>query len=328
MMINRRSFLKAVSVGSGVFAFQPFALAADDKPAVLRFGLIADVHQDVMHDSSLRVGQFVAAMHKAKAGFICQLGDFCWSHKRNRPFLAKWNTFKGARYHTIGNHEMDGGFTREQVVAFLGMKNRYYSFDASGVHVMVLDGNDPGGKAKGYKRYIARKQLDWIVADLKATALPTIVFSHQTLGDSFGVENCSAVRAVLEQAKTRTGRRKVVACFCGHHHDDHVKQINGIHYIRINSASYKWLGSKFKHESYAKEIHAKHKWISYTAPYKDPLWALVEINVARGRLVVTGKKTAWIGPDPWKLGAGERMLRDKAVDPQTSDRSLLFLNGE
>ncbi len=324
--IDRRWFLKTASLGSGVFLFQPFASGADEAGAVVRFGLVADVHQDIMHDSCERITAFADAMNKARPDFICQLGDFCQPRQRNRPFLAQWNRFKGARYHVIGNHEMDGGFSCEQVAGFFGMKSRYYSFDVGGIHVMVLDGNDPGGKARGYKRYIAAKQLGWIAADLRATSLPTVVLSHQTLGDSGGVENSPVVRGILEAAKAPSGRSKVVACFCGHHNDDRARVINGLHYIHINSASYKWLGRKFSHESYAKEIHRKHRLISCTAPYKDPLWALVEIDPARGRIVVKGRKTRWVGPDPWALGAGAMMLTPKAVDPRISGRSLAFGN--
>ena len=215
---SRRSFLKTVSYGSGAYLFQPFTFGSGKNPAVLRFGLIADVHQDVMHDGPQRIKAFTEAMNEAEADFICQLGDFCQPHARNRGFLEQWRQFNGPRYHVLGNHDMDGGFTREQTVAYLSMPGKYYSFDKKGIHVVVLDGNEPGGKSKGYKRYIADEQLRWLAADLKATPLPTIVFSHQTLDSASGVENSEAVRKVLEAARTETGQKKVVACFCGHHH--------------------------------------------------------------------------------------------------------------
>jgi hypothetical protein len=221
---------------------------------------------------------------------------------------------------------MDGGYTREQTVAFLGMPGRYYSFDKKGVHIMVLDGNDPGGKSEGYKRFISEKQLNWISTDLRATTLPTLVFSHQTLDDSTGVENSQDVRKILEEAKTETGQEKVVACFCGHYHDDQAKQINGIHYIRINSASYAWLGSKFKHESYSREIHKRFPWISHTAPYKEPLWAFVEMDLTRGRLIVRGKKTSWVGPTPWELGIDKETMNPNVCAPRISDRTISFWN--
>jgi len=326
-LIERRSFLKAVSLSAGTFLLQSCSSTTDsegDPRAVLRFGLIADVHQDVMHDGPQRIKAFAEAMNEAKADFVCQLGDYCRPHEGNLDFLGCWREFEGRRYHVLGNHDMDGGYTREQTVAFLGMPGRYYSFDCKGVHVVVLDGNDPGGKSKGYKRYISHKQLSWISSDLKATSLPAIVFIHQALDDSTGVENSEDVRRILEEAKTRTGQKKVVACFCGHHHDDQAKQINGIHYIRINSASYAWLGSKYKHESYSKDIHREFPWISHTAPYKDPLWAFVEMDLTKGRLVVTGKKTSWVGPTPWELGIDRNTMDPDVYAPRISDREISF----
>jgi predicted phosphodiesterase len=323
---SRRSFLKTVSFCSGACLFQPFAFGSSKNPAVLRFGLIADVHQDVMHDGPQRIEAFTEEMNEAKADFICQLGDFCWPHERNRGFLERWRQFDGPRHHVLGNHDMDGGYTRDHTVAFLGMPGKHYSFDKQGVHVMVLDGNETGGKSEGYKRYISKKQLSWISKDLRATLLPTIVFTHQALDHSTGVENSEDVRKTLEEAKTKTGQKKVVACFCGHHHDDQAKHIDGIHYIRINSASYAWLGGEFKHESYGKDIHRDFPWISHTAPYKDPLWAFVEMDVTKGRLVVRGRKTSWVGPTPWELGIDKETKDPNVCAPRISDRACSFWN--
>ena len=281
-LTSRRSFLKTVSFCSGVYLFQPFAFGSNENRTILRFGLIADVHQDVMHDASLRIKAFGKAMTEAKADFVCQLGDFCAPHKRNAGFIKDWNeAFDGPRYHVLGNQDMDGGYSREQTVAFWGMPGKHYSFDNKGVHVMVLDGNEPGGKIKGYKRYISKNQLSWITSDLRATSLPTIVFIHQALDDSDGIENSEDVRKKFEEAKTSTGQNKVVACFNGHSHDDHAMEINGTHYIRINSSSYVWMGDKYKHESYSKEIHKKFPWLQNVVPYKTPLWAFVEMDLAR-----------------------------------------------
>ena len=152
---SRRSFLQAVSFCFGTYAFHPFATGSDDERSVLRFGLIADVHQDIMHDACQRISAFVDAMSEWKAEFICQLGDFCRPDDRNREFLERWNAFDGPRIHVLGNHDMDGGYTRAQTVAFYGMPDKHYSIDTKGVHVVVLDGNEPGGKSGGYERFIS-----------------------------------------------------------------------------------------------------------------------------------------------------------------------------
>lgn len=140
-MMHRRTFLThSILTVTGLPALTRAASGS-----VLRFGIITDLHQDIMHDAVERVTAFVDAMIAAKADFIVQLGDFCIPLERNRAFLAAWNRFPGPRRHVLGNHDMDGGMKREEAVAFLGMPSRYYAFDAGGVRFVVLDGNDPGG---------------------------------------------------------------------------------------------------------------------------------------------------------------------------------------
>jgi 3',5'-cyclic AMP phosphodiesterase CpdA len=122
---------------------------------VARFGVISDVHQDIVPDGVARIRAFVSALTQARADFVIQLGDFCVPKDGNRDVLAAWNAFHGPRYHVLGNHDMDGGFTREQAAAFLGMPARHYTFDGGSFLGVVLDGNDPGATGTGYARYVA-----------------------------------------------------------------------------------------------------------------------------------------------------------------------------
>ena len=148
-------------------------------PSVLRFGVITDVHQDVMHDAVDRIKTFARAMEGAGVDFAIQLGDFCQPKPANDAFLQAWNSIDAPRHHVIGNHDMDGGFSREQVVEYYGMPARHYSFDAKGLHFIILDGNDPGGTSSGYARFIGKDQLEWLEEDLRTHPLPTVVFVHQ-----------------------------------------------------------------------------------------------------------------------------------------------------
>ncbi len=85
--------------------------------------------------------------------------------------------------------------------------------------------------------------------------------------------------------------------------------------------SYKWLGDQYQHIRYSDETDKNHPLIKYTAPYKSPLFAVVEIS-AKGYIKITGKKTEWVGPSPWSLGYPEELK--KYVAPQISDRYLKF----
>lgn len=318
--INRRGFLSA-AMGAGVsLALPPGSFGEGNAARPLRFGLIADPHQDIMHDAASRVGAFVRAMEAEKADFIVQLGDFCQPHPRNQAFLETFRAFEGPAHHVLGNHDMDGGYAREETVAYYGMPHRHYTFEAGGVRFIVLDCNDrnPEGTGQGYSKYVAKDQAEWLEGELADAKAPCVILSHQPLDNGFGggIDNGDEIRAILENANA--DGPKVIACFSGHLHRNYAKLIGGIYYIQINSASYHWLGGDYKHRSYPDEIHEAHPWIEYTAPYRDPLWAVAAIDPAAGVLEIRGRRSEWVGPNPVELGAFS--VDDSAtVEPAVSD---------
>jgi hypothetical protein len=93
---------------------------------------------------------------------------------------------------------------------------------------------------------------------------------------------------------------RVIACFNGHDHTDEVTQIEGIWFIQVNSMSYDWLGEQWAHLSYPDSIHAQYPAMKFTAPYRDPLWALVTLT-SDGKILIKGRKTGWVGPSPADL---------------------------
>ena len=292
------------------------------KQHIIRFGLCADVHKDVIHDADTRLKTFIDRMNQEKVDFIMQLGDFCRPYEFNQGFLDIWNQFEGPRYHVLGNHDTDGGFTREQTLKFWGAKDKYYSFDLDGYHFVVLDGNDKKkqGAASGYPRYIGEQQAEWLKSDLRNTNFPTFIFSHQSVENAGGVENGQAIRSILEETNREAGFRQVVACFSGHHHADYYVLVEGIYYIQINSMSYEWLGADYKHARFGKETEEAHLWVSYTAPYEDSLYAIVSVR-SNGTIEIEGIQSEWIRPSPSELGVPERKGSQKST-PRISDRIL------
>jgi len=302
--INRRHFLARVSGTAAALALPLPALARATGKGKIRIGMISDVHQDVMHDGMHRLGAFLDAMREAKPDFIVQLGDFCKPTAANKPFIDLWNAYEGTRYHVIGNHDMDGGFRREQTVEWYGMPARFYGFDHGGVRFLVLDGNDPGGTQGGYNRFIAEDQKAWLDAELENTHSPVLVMIHQPLDNDWGVVNRDEIRAVLE--KDRGPKHAgVAAVFSGHCHQDYVNRIGGIAHVQINSAAYVWLPANARMNVYDEALHQKHRNLNHVAPYRDPLWALVTLDLDAGTVDVQGRATEWVGPDPWERGAPE-----------------------
>lgn len=314
-MTTRREFIWRLVLAPAALAGMARSAAGSEGARRVWFGVIADVHQDVMPDGVKRVRAFVAAMEKSRPDFIVQLGDFCQPLPRNRAFLDAFQSFSGPRHHVLGNHDMDGGFTREQTATFYGMPDLHYAFTAGPVRVLVLDGNDPGGKAKGYARFIGADQLAWLGRELAQADRPVVIFVHQPLDDAGGVENGADVRAVIERSATR-----VAAVFTGHLHLDYARMVNGVRHIQINSASYFWLGNPAAHrETFPPAVHKTHPYLRHVAAYRDPLWALVMFDFERGELVVEGRRTEWVGPDPWQRGETTQRPRDH-LHPVISDR--------
>jgi hypothetical protein len=102
---------------------------------------------------------------------------------------------------------------------------------------------------------------------------------------------------------------------------DYDKAINGILYIQVNSMSYVWMGGDYLQVRYSREIDEEYPYIKYTTPYKDPVFATVQID-SRGSIRITGRESSWVGPDPWALGYPDKERHRTA--PGISSRELEF----
>lgn len=299
----------------------------------IKIGICADIHLDTIHDGRHRLTAFIDDMINEKPDFIIQLGDFCSPFIDNKTFLKIWNRYKGPKHHVIGNHDQDNvegnrivdyyHFPKKEVVKFWEMPSNYYSFDKRGFHFIVLDANEnkfnPNWSTGRYGSFIGEEQLSWLKEDLHATELPVIIFCHQGLSiGKGGVENAREVRAILERSHAETNYTKVQLVFTGHHHMNYHNKINGIHYIQINSMSYHWLGRKYVHTPYSDSISKKYPYSGFTAPYKDPLWAIAEIN-STGSIKIRGKRSKFVGKSPAELGVPRKR---SPIVPYISDREL------
>uniref|UniRef100_UPI0032173BF0 metallophosphoesterase family protein n=1 Tax=uncultured Draconibacterium sp. TaxID=1573823 RepID=UPI0032173BF0 len=294
----------------------------------IRIGICSDVHLPTMHDSEYRIQLFIDSMNSWNPDFIIELGDFSIPKKEYAHYFDIWNSFERDKYHVIGNHEMDGGTSRQAAIEYRHMQKSYYSFNKNGFHMIILDGNDKNSpEVKGYKQYIGPKQMEWLKSDLEKSEYPVILFSHQGLqmyrgaNENYGIENYKQIQEILENYNAENPGNKVIACFNGHSHWDYAEECNGMYYITITSMSYHWLGEEYRHIRYNNEVDKNYKWIKYTAPFKEPLFAEVEIS-KEGYIKIKGKKTEWVGPSPWELGYPERMK--EFMRPEISDRYLRF----
>jgi calcineurin-like phosphoesterase family protein len=321
--VDRGEFLKTTGLASANLLFVRYAnlcLAVRN----IRFGVITDLHHDIMHDGIDRLSAFIKEMNAEKPDFIIQGGDFCIPKKSKLPLMDVWKQFNGPKYHVIGNHDNDGGYKHEQVLEFWDASAKYYFFDVKGSHFVLLNGNEyneSANRSKGYSRYISPAQIEWLRKDLRETSYPTVIFCHQVLdNDAGGLESGTLLRYTLERANKDAGLEKLILVLSGHHHQDYYNHINGIHYVQVNSASYQWLGYDFKEIRYFEEADDAHPNIKYTVPYRDPIWAMVEID-HKGKIIIKGRKAVFVGSSP------EKSLVDQdshiyPIVPYISDRKL------
>lgn len=298
----------------------------------LKFGIISDLHQDIMHDADWRLQTFIDEAARENVDFIIELGDFCFAKESNRSFVKIWNSYQGDSYHVLGNHDMDV-CTKEAYMEFVGMPGRYYSFDKGDFHFIVLDPNNllVDGKYVPYQNgnfyrdplqraHIDPEQIEWLKKDLASTERRCILFSHQCLENT--VQNREEVQGILEGENRRCGFKKVIVAFSGHDHTNYSKEINGITYIQINSASNQWVGEEYVcPERFSKKINKAHPSLKYTVPYKDPLYAIVTLG--KNDMDLKGKTSTFIPPTPEDLNMPD-IWCDVPLVPYIKDIHLEF----
>jgi predicted phosphodiesterase len=259
--ISRRRFLVITGATTAGLLVYPELFARSGKKPLIRFGMLSDVHYadrepagNRFYRQSLgKVRECIDLMNQEKVDFVIELGDFKDQDQvPNEANTLKYLTtiesvfhqFKGATYHVLGNHDMDG-ISKEQFLSRVvntgipAMKS-YYSFNQNSFHFVVLDGNfTKEGKEYDHGNFnwedsmISADQLNWLKDDLNKNKLPVIVFIHQMLDDSKNVkqavQNAAEVRQILEQSG------KVLCVFQGHVHEERYNRINGIHYYSVNA---------------------------------------------------------------------------------------------
>ena len=300
----------------------------------VRFGIMADAHIEFMHDGAERIRAFLDACLEEKCDFFVDLGDFLPPGEMNaeekEKILRMLREFPLPRYHVLGNHDTDEN-EKADVLSYLSAQDGARSFDVGGVHFVLLDacffrenGREIAYENGNYKRtegevpVLPKTELDFLRADLAAAKHPTVIFSHQSLIESrTGIKNPEAFRSAIADAKNG-----VLLSVCGHEHVDRLEKRDGTYYLCLNSMSYYWAGERYDHETYGRTIEEKHPLLRYVFPYRDPLFAIVEITDAA--ITVTGRSSTIVGTAPEALNFQKKGLTDK-VTASVKNRRLPLL---
>lgn len=289
-----------------------FSCEKPEKP--VKFAIASDFHAQDIPDGSDRLTSFIKAAQEEKVDFIIELGDFCRLDSASQPYLSIWNSFAGDKYHVLGNHDMDK-YTKEEYTKGMGMAGRYYSFDKDDFHFIVMDGNNlyDGNEYHHYananyyvdskmRAFVDPEQMEWLKQDLSSTDKKCVLFSHQSI--ELFMNNGSLVRQILEDENHRAGFKKVVLAFSGHNHSNYTKEINGITYMQINSASYVWIDEPSMTEKrYPQEVNDKYSLLEYSITYDKPLYAIVTLNGKKAD--VKGVQAHFMPPTPKDLNMAD-----------------------
>jgi hypothetical protein len=320
MKYSRRNFVKTSALATFSFGISSSAFSfAQQLKSKVTLGVISDLHHDLIPDGVERLQDFLQEVTRKKPQSIIQMGDFAFPSPENQHLVNLFNDAHTSVFHLIGNHDMDEGYTKEDCLEAWKIPNSYYSSEVAGLKLIFLDGNDPGSPTHkgGYPSYIGSAQQKWLRSELESSKLPVVIFSHQPLAGIYPIDNTAEIQALLSAFS-----QKIILALNGHAHVTQHLQIGGVHYVHINSASYYWVGAKFKHKSLSPSIHMQYPSLEFTCPYQNSLFAFVTIDPKTMKISIKGKKTNWIGPSPAELGydiVNQQELRDH-VKPEIEDR--------
>ncbi|MBK8657198.1 MAG: metallophosphoesterase [Haliscomenobacter sp.] len=119
--MNRRQYLQTTLTGALSLIVPKMAFPAMQLlDAKIRFGLIADLHQDLIHDGLDRMQAFAKAMKKERPDATIQMGDFAHPSTKNQAVISLFNQTSCMPLHVIGNHDTDGGHTKQQCLDVWG----------------------------------------------------------------------------------------------------------------------------------------------------------------------------------------------------------------
>ena len=218
----------------------------------LTIALISDIHHGL--DQGTKIGSaamdlmrpFVDWVNAARPDLVIELGDRI--NDRDRDADRQWTRDVAHAFaalqrpcvHILGNHDINQLSSTESE-DLMQTTFASHSRDVNGHH-LVFWNSSVEFVAGGFQ--LAPADLAWLQADLAATELPTLIFTHVPLDNGSMIGNFyfdklapkgghyadgADARDIIE----RSG--KVIACIAGHTHWNARNTIDGIHYVTIHS---------------------------------------------------------------------------------------------
>ena len=218
----------------------------------LRLALVADIHHGA--DKLTKRGsaalslldQFLDFAAGSGADLIVDLGDRISDINRETDLkllsevAGRFATCNLRRAHLHGNHDV-AFLSGEENAATLGIGAGHSSLDLKGFHLVFWQPDARIPYPEPFR--IQPADLDWLAADLAATRLPTIVFSHVPLSgasmvgnywfanspDHGGYPNAAEARRII------AAHYHVILCVAGHVHWNTLHRVEAIPHITVQS---------------------------------------------------------------------------------------------
>lgn len=161
------------------------------------------------------------------------------------------------------------------------------------------------------------EQMAWLKEKLEEINEPIIIVSHQPLAGEAAINNAGDIQELLSGYSN-----KILLAINGHSHINCLLRVSGISYLHVNSASYFWVGDKYVHDTYPKELLREYRWLSHICPYKDSLFASMTIDPDTLNIYIRGSRSEWIGSSPAALGytGMPSATIGEEISPAISDR--------
>ena len=236
--LSRRSLIKGLGLATGAALVSPVAIAETTKKNVikkrnksLRIAHITDVHIRPEHNAPNRFKQCLEEIKGHKIDFFLNGGDTIYAadydyikRERVNEQWAIWKTlrmeFSEYEMHScLGNHDIwwaapdkkDPMYGKDYVVKRLEIPNRYYSFDKSGWHFIILDSNNKNAGS------IDKEQCTWLEADLANLTenKNVLIMSHYPI---IGINGGTHSDRNYITNLFYTHKDKKISCISGHVH--------------------------------------------------------------------------------------------------------------
>ena len=238
----------------------------------LRIAVITDIHYGPDRYSKkgdealMLLESFIGQVNSMEVGLVVDLGDRISNTDlvNDRKHLAEVaSAFKSLTrecHHLIGNHDVIH-LTIEDHEKIFGMSLQHHSLDREGWHLAFWNTSCVLYEGEGFR--LDQDDLDWLAADLAATDLPSVVFSHMPVDTGSMVgnyyferrfahgeqhRNASLARDLIEDSE------KVIAVVSGHVHWNQLHFMDGIPHFTLQSLS----------ETFTTHPHAAGSWALLT----------------------------------------------------------------